>query len=64
MNRWSKLQFGLSSILFVRLAAAIPGAIEFLVFNGSSATVCLDCGIPGSIRNGRVLSACIRVGRK
>jgi hypothetical protein len=63
MNRWSKLQFG-CSILFVRLAAARPSAIEFFVYNWSSATVRLDCGIPGSIRNGSVLSGCILVGRK
>jgi hypothetical protein len=63
INRWSKLQF-CCSILFLRLAAARPSAIEILVYNWSYATLCLDCGIPGSIGNGRVLSGCILVGRK
>lgn len=63
ISRWSKLQFGCSK-LFVGLTAARPRATGFLVYNWSSPTVCLDCGIPGSIRNERVLSACVLVGRK
>jgi hypothetical protein len=63
MNRWSKLQF-CCSVLFLRLAAARPNAIEVIVYNWSYATVCLDCGIPGSIRNEKGLSGRILVGRK
>jgi hypothetical protein len=55
MSRWSKLQFPCSKI-FLRLTAAFPGAVSLVVYDWSSVAVCLDCGIPGSMRSGRVLS--------
>ena len=63
MSRSNKLQLA-CSVLFVRLTAARPRAIGLLVYNWSSAIVCFNCGIPGTIRNERALRGCIRGGRK
>jgi len=48
---------------FVGLAAAIPRAIDVLVYHCSSAAVGLDCSIRGSIRIERVLSVWILIDR-
>jgi hypothetical protein len=63
MSRSNKLQLA-RSILFVRLTAVRPRAIALLVYNWSSAIVCFDGGIQGTIRNERALKGCILVGRK
>lgn len=62
MSRSNKLQLA-SSMLFVRVTAVRPRAIEPFVYNWSYIIVCFGCGIPGTIRGERARRGRILVGR-